>query len=43
MFPAMLKPGGRGPHERRQTGFDNRLESHLASATQPLFAFRDGL
>jgi hypothetical protein len=43
MIPVMIESGGRGPHETLQTGFDNRLESHLPPTIQPLLQFRDGL
>jgi hypothetical protein len=35
MIAAMLPPGGHGPHGALQTGFDNRLESHLGPAIHP--------
>jgi hypothetical protein len=35
MIAAMLPPGGRVPHQALQTGFDNRLESHLSPAIHP--------
>lgn len=43
MLAAMLPSGGRGPHEVLQTGFDNRLESHLNLAIHPRTAFQDSL
>src|SRR5208282_1729749 len=38
VIAAMLPPGGRGPHQALQTGFDNRLESHLNPAIHPYHA-----
>ncbi|MGF1611978.1 MAG: hypothetical protein ACFCUQ_21450, partial [Kiloniellales bacterium] len=38
-----LPPGGRRPHEALQTGFDNRLESHLNPAIHPKAEFQDSL
>jgi hypothetical protein len=35
VIAAMPPPGGRRPHDWLQTGFDNRLESHLNSAIHP--------
>jgi hypothetical protein len=43
MIAAMLPPGGRCPHEALQTGFDNRLESHLNPAIHHFLAFQDSL
>ncbi|MBV9510933.1 MAG: DeoR family transcriptional regulator [Caulobacteraceae bacterium] len=39
----MLTAGGRRPHGKLQTGFDNRLESHLNSAIHPTTEFQEGL
>lgn len=43
LIAAMLPPGGRCPHEGLQTGFDNRLESHLSPIIHHQFDFQDGL
>jgi hypothetical protein len=38
-----VPPGGRGPHEKLQTGFDNRLESHPNPAIHPKGSVHDQL
>ncbi|WP_420406463.1 hypothetical protein [Nisaea sp.] len=43
VIAAMLPPGGRRPHEALQTGFDNRLESHLNPVIHPKTEFQDSL
>lgn len=43
MIMTMLATGGRRPHPHLQTGFDNRLESHLNPTIHPKTQFQDGL
>lgn len=43
VIAAMLPPVDRRPLDRLQTGFDNRLESHLDSAVHPQPEFQNDL